>query len=146
MSLENPQVLQGLKSTHFIVDSFLSDIANDITEDDVWDTIYIDLPTYFINSTNPNKAVEIELARVIDFSTWAEGAEVISSMHSDIAEQDASADNYVCATNTLYNNPKTYLVGANKNTIECWFRKIDGTLINLHPNSTRIIVEMILRY
>ena len=133
-------------TTHFIVDSFLSDIANELTAESIWDTIYVDLPTYFINSTNPNKAVEIELARVFDFTSWSEGAEMISSLHSDIAEQDASADNYVCATNTLYNNPKSYLVGANKSTIECWFRKIDGTLINLHPNNTRIIIEMVLRY
>ena len=138
--------MTNLQSTHFIVDSFLSDIANELTEDSVWDTIYVDLPTYFVNSNNPNKCVEIELARVIDFTSWSEGVEMISSLHSDIAEQDASADNYVCATNTLYNNPKSYLVGANKNMIECWFRKIDGTLINLHPNSTRVIIEMILRY
>ena len=134
------------QATHFVIDSFLSETSEAPTDTDTWDTIFVDLPSYFVNSTHSHKSVEIELVRVIDFESWKDGVEVISSMHSDLADQDASSDCYVCASNTLYNNPKSYLVGANRNKMECWFRRIDGSIINLHPAKTRIIIEMLLRY
>ena len=33
-----------------------------------------------------------------------------------------------------------------RNKMEFWFRRIDGSIINLHPAKTRIIIEMLLRY
>ena len=111
--------------------------------DTFFDTFYCDLPSYFINSTNPNKEIQVLICRVYDLET---GFEIQSSMHSDIVMINASADNYVAATNTLYNVPKRYRIGDNRANFKIWFRDIWGNLINLDPKKTRAIVELVLVY
>ena len=114
--------------------------------DAVWDTIFIPLPRYFVDSRSAEKAVQIELCRVFDFTQVADGQELISSLHSDIAAVDSSADNYIASTNVLYNTPKAYVIGDNRDIFQVWFRKINGDIIDLHPTKTRCIIEMVLRY
>lgn len=109
----------------------------------LYDTIFIDVPEYFIQSRNPNKTISILQARFFDLTT---GNPIVASMHSDLVQINASADNYCCSTNMLYPVPITLVLPTNKSKFECWFRDYKGKLIDLDPTKVRLILECILEY
>ena len=112
-------------------------------EDDKYNTFYCDLPPYFIYSRNPNKEIQVLICRVYDLEN---NCEIQSSMHSDIAMINASADSYIAATNTLYPVPKRYKIGDNRSTFKIWFRDLFGVVVSLSPEKTRAVVELVLVY
>ena len=50
-----------------------------------WDTVFVPLPRYFIDSRSAQKTVQIELCRVFDFSESEAGTELPSTLHSDLS-------------------------------------------------------------
>ena len=115
-----------------------------VTNDaDRYNTFYCDLPQYFISSRNANKEIQVLICRVYDLEN---DCEIQSSMHSDIAMINASADSYIAATNTLYPVPKRYRIGDNRSTFKIWFRDVYGQVISLSPTKTRAVVELVLVY
>ena len=108
-----------------------------------YDTVYIDLPPAFVQSKNSNKRVSILIARIFDL---VNECPIESSMHSDLVRTDASADHYCCTTNVLYSFLKTYYMGDNKGKFEVWFRKMNGNIIDLAPEKTRIVIEFVLEF
>ena len=116
-----------------------------------YDTFYIKFPEYFTESKSHNKQIEVEICRLFDMTATNEytgetGVEMSASMHSDIWTANDSAEHYICSTNTLYNNPKCYVIGDNRSVFEVWFYKPDGSVIDLDPLKTRAIIEFVLRY
>ena len=116
-----------------------------------YDTLHIKFPDYFVESGNPYKQVEVEICRLFDLTktdsyTEETGIEMAASMHSDIWNMNDSADHYICSTNTLYNNPKSYTIGDNRGIYEIWFYKPDGSVVDLDPLKTRAIIEFVLKY
>ena len=108
-----------------------------------YDTVYCDLPPNFVQSRNPNKNISILLVRLFDLTS---NQEIIGSLHSDIVRIDSSADHYVCATNLLYVPPKQYVCPDNKKSFECWFRKVNGDIVDLERTKTRFVCEMLLEF
>ena len=134
----------AMKANEFINDEDYEDVIE-------YDTLHIKFPEYFIESGNPNKRIEVEICRLFDMTstdpvTGEKGMEMAASMHSDIWNVNDSADHYICSTNTLYNNPKTYTVGDNRSVFEIWFYKPDGSVIDLDPLKTRAVIEFVLKY
>ena len=116
-----------------------------------YDTFYIKFPEYFTESKSHNKQIEVEICRLFDMTsvdgyTGDLGVEMSASMHSDIWTANDSAEHYICSTNTLYNNPKRYVIGDNRSVFEVWFYKPDGSVIDLDPLKTRAIIEFVLKY
>ena len=108
-----------------------------------YDTVYIDLPPNFVQSRNPNKNISILLVRLFDLTS---NSEITASLHSDISRIDSSADHYCCACNLLYTPPKSYPSPDNKQKFECWFRTIDGSIVELDPTKTRFVIELVLEF
>ena len=106
----------------------------------IYNTLFITLPEYFTQSRN-QKSISVQLVRLFDLQT---GQPIDSSMHSNMIQINTSANNYICACNTVYSVPKKYIIGDNTNKFEAWFRKINGSLVDL--SKTRIIVELLLNY
>ena len=134
----------GNKKRRNVNPNVVSAPSND--EDDVWDTVYIPFPEYFAQSRDINKSISIILARVISFEDDPNGIEIQSSLHSDLVVTDASAGNYICATNTLYNFPPEYKVYDNTKTWSCWFYTMNGQLVDLRPSKVRVIIEFLLKW
>lgn len=108
-----------------------------------YDTVFCELPPNFVQSRNPNKNISILIVRLFDLTN---NTEIIGSLHSDIVRVDSSADHYVCATNLLYVPPKQYLCPENKNKFECWFRKLNGDIVELERTKTRFVCELLLEF
>ena len=108
-----------------------------------YDTIYIDLPRYFVLAKNPHKYVSILIVRLFDLTT---NQEITSSMHSNLIRTNESADDYCCTCNMLYPIPKKYPMPDNKGKFEVWFRRINGSIIDLDPTKTRCVIELTLEY
>ena len=113
------------------------------SNDTSMNTIYCYLPPYFVHSRSPNKEIQLLIFRVFDLTT---GTEIQASMHSDICMMDASADNYIASSSTLYTIPKRYKIGDNRSVFQLWFRDLYGNLLNIQPDKVRIIVEFVLSY
>ena len=125
----------------------LATASSDLT----YDTLHIKFPEYFTDSHNVHKAIEVEICRLFDMTSidpysGETGVELQASMHSDIWNINDSADHYICTTNTLYNNPKHYVIGDNRSVFEVWFYKPNGEVIDLDPSKTRAIIEFVLKY
>ena len=110
-----------------------------------YDTVYITLPTYFTQSRNANKRIHIQQVKLFDI-TSDEPTEINASMHSDIVQINASADNYCCFCNALYPIPPTFTLSDNKSKFECWFRDLKGNLVDIDPTKVRLILETVLEY
>ena len=110
---------------------------------ETYNTITIQLPQYFTNALNPNKTVQVLMVRLYDPST---SERIEGSAHSDIVMTSASADYYVCATNLAYPIPKTYVIPTNKPTFNVWFKRVDGSIVDLEPSKTRVIIELLLTF
>ena len=106
-----------------------------------FDTIYIQFPKYFVQSSNTKKYVSILLVRLFDI---VNKCEITASMHTNLIRTNESADNYCCACNIAYPVPKNYICSDNKDKFETWFRDINGDLIDLDPTKTRAIIECVL--
>ena len=74
------------------------------------------------------------------------GKELTATMHSDIVQINSSADNYCVATNIAYPHPKKYVLPTAQQQFQVWFRRMDGTIIDVTPSETRVIIEMELEY
>ena len=109
----------------------------------MYDTLYIKLPDYFTSSMNPDKTVTVLIARVYDINTREP---IVSSLHSNLLQFNRSADDYIMTTNVLYPTPKSFQVPSTQSTYEVWLRRIDGSLIDLDPSKTRVIIEFMLNY
>ena len=109
----------------------------------LYDTIYIDLPQYFVQSNTFQKKVSILHVRLFDMDSESE---ITGSLHSDLVQVNASDDNYCCSTNKLYPIPPTFIIGNRKAKFECWCRDIKSDLIDLSPKKTRLIIEFLLEF
>ena len=109
----------------------------------LYDTIYIDLPIYFVQSPNVNKTVSILHARL--FNVVSEN-EITGSLHSSLVQIDSSSDNYVCSTNKIYPIPPKFTISSRQMRFECWCRDIHNKLIDLDTNKTRLVIEMLLEF
>ena len=128
------------QKTHFVIDTSLSSTSS--TEED-YNQIQITLPEYFTRSINPDKHVEIVLVRVYDLENHKP---LDGSMHSTIAQRDASSNYYICSVNVLYPVPYTFTISDNRAVFNVWFRGMDGQVFLLTPSKVRIIIEMNLIY
>ena len=109
----------------------------------LYDTIYIELPQYFVVSPFADKSVSILTARLFDLTTESE---ITGSLHSDLVQVNASDDNYCCSVNKLYPIPPTFILAGRKSRFECWCRGIKGDLIELDPQKTRLVIELLLEF
>ena len=112
-----------------------------ITE--TFNTLTIKLPSYFTSSTNPNKAVEILLVRLVDTETEIP---IDGSAHSDLIMSNASADYYLSSVNLAYPVPRRFVIPDNKAVFNVWFKRINGKVVDLNPSNVRVIMEMNLIY
>ena len=108
-----------------------------------FDTIYIDLPTYFAQSPNTRKSVSILQARLFDVVS---DTEITGSLHSSLVQTDSSSDNYVCSTNKLYPIPPTFCVPTRQMRFECWCRDIHNKLIDLDTKKAHLLLELLLEF
>ena len=141
--------------TYFTVDNRTSQIptgsnAHAINLEEVeFDTMYITLPEYFVNSPNQNKSISILVVRLFDLTDTVHDSpdhQITATMHSDIVQVNSSADNYCVATNIAYPHPKKYVLPTAQQQFQVWFRRMDGTIIDVTPSETRVIIEMELEY
>lgn len=109
----------------------------------MYDTLYISLPQFFTSSPNSKKTVGIIIARLFDL---AECKEIVGSIHSTLVQFDASANNYCCATNLIYPQPKRFNIADNSSIFEVWCRDLNGNIIDLDPARTRLILELLLEF
>ena len=109
----------------------------------LYDTIWIQLPQYFVNSSNPKKSIDVLMVRVFDVNN---GVELVASVHSDIVQMNKSSDSYMCAANQLYPIPKKYIMPDNTAVFEVWVRRMDGNILDLDPDQTRVVMELLLKY
>ena len=109
----------------------------------LYDTIWIQLPQYFVNSPNPKKSIDVLMVRVFDVNN---GVELVASVHSDIVQMNKSSDSYMCAANQLYPIPKKYIMPDNTAVFEVWVRRMDGNILDLDPDQTRVVMELLLKY
>ena len=109
----------------------------------LYDTIWIQLPQYFVNSSNPKKSIDVLMVRVFDVIN---GVELVASVHSDIVQMNKSSDSYMCAANQLYPIPKKYIMPDNTAVFEVWVRRMDGNILDLDPDQTRVVMELLLKY
>ena len=110
-----------------------------------FDTVFISLPAYFTQSRNANKRLFILQVKLFDITSDVP-TEITASMHSDIVQINASADNYCCSCNMLYPLPPSFTLADNKSRFECWFRNIRGELIDIDPLKVRLVIETVLEY
>ena len=109
----------------------------------LYDTLYISLPSFFTTCPNSKKCVSIIIARLFDL---AECKEIIGSIHSSLVQFDASANNYCCSSNILYPQPKRFNIADNTAIFEVWCRDLNGSIIDLDPAKTRLILELLLEF
>ena len=110
-----------------------------------FDTVYINLPAYFVQSRSPNKRIILLQARLIDISSDT-FTPIAGSLHSSLIQMNESADNYCMSTNMLYPVPPSFTLPDNRCRFECWCRSLNGTLIDLDQTKTRLILETVLEY
>ena len=108
-----------------------------------YDTLFIALPSFFTHCPNPKKSVSLLIARLFDIT---EMKEIAASIHSNIVQFDASADNYCCTANMLYPIPKRFVLADNKTVFEVWARDLQGNIIDFDPLKTRLILEFLLEF
>ena len=109
----------------------------------LYDTLYISLPSFFTSCPNSKKTVGIIIARLFDL---AECKEIVGSIHSTLVQFDASANNYCCSSNLLYSEPKRFTIADNTAIFEVWCRDLNGSIIDLDPAKTRLILELVLEF
>ena len=109
----------------------------------MYDTLYISLPSFFTTCPNSKKCVSIIIARLFDIT---EQRELTGSIHSTLVQFDASANYYCCSANLLYPQPKRYNIADNTAIFEVWCRDLNGSIIDLNPNKTRLILELVLEF
>ena len=109
----------------------------------LYDTLYISLPSFFTTAPNSKKSVGIIIARLFDL---AECKEIVGSIHSTLVQFDASANNYCCSSNLLYSEPKRFTIADNTSIFEVWCRDLNGSIIDLDPAKTRLILELVLEF
>ena len=113
----------------------------------IYDTLCFELPDYFTESAFTGKAVELQYIHLLQYSVNdKEWYYVPSTMHSDLVQFRPSADSYVCATNVMYTWTKRFVIPRNMPSFDLWFRDMNGTIINMDPTITRVIVELLLTY
>lgn len=109
----------------------------------LYDTIFIDLPLYFVQSNTAHKTVSIIQARLFDVRTETE---ITGSLHSSLVQINTSDDNYVCSTNKVYPIPPCFVMGTRQTRFECWCRNMKNELIDLSTKKTRLVLELLLEF
>ena len=134
------------QTVYFTVDTFTSELEREATNSEgegAYNAITFKLPEYFTNARNPNKTVQVLLVRLYDLATQAK---IEGSVHSNLVMSQQSADYYICATNLAYPNPKTYTISDNKAMFDVWFKRVNGSIVDLDPTKTRVIIELLLTF
>ena len=109
----------------------------------LYDTIFVQLPIYFVQSPNLGKTVSVLQARLFDVVSETE---IIGSLHSTLVQIDSSCDNYVCSTNKLYPIPPKFTISSRQMRFECWCRDMKNSLVDLDPKKARLTLELLLEF
>ena len=130
-----------MNQTNFIIDNITSEVPDD-SANPVFNTIYITLPEYFYHSKNP-KSISIQYVKVYDLMN---NKEIVSSMYSNLNQLNISANYYICSCNTVYAKDKKYNIMDSTQKFEVWLKHMNGSLVNINPRKSRVIIEMLLEY
>jgi hypothetical protein len=108
-----------------------------------YDTLLIDFPGEFINSIN-EKTITLENIRCLDLQNEKDyfGA----SAYSDLIQDNHYADFFFSFTDTPILIPRTLTIYDAKTKFSIWFRDAHRELIDLDPEQTRVVIELLLEF
>jgi hypothetical protein len=122
-------------------------IVNHLAEKSVSDPLYnafkIDFPMSFIQSNSP-KFISVMIAKYFNLDEDIMDAKGIS-VCSDIIQEEKYADSFLCFCNEASINKRIPIFDS-KAVFHMWFREPDGKILDLNPEVTRVVVELLLEY